>query len=69
MSPGVFNAAFVHLSHPVLDLGFNALGLGGLSDRKAPGRPSLPNDEHRKALAAAIASGPTPAPTASCAAG
>jgi transposase len=42
-------------------LKFNALGPDGLIDRKAPGQPSRLNDEHRKALAAVIASGPTPA--------
>ena len=42
-------------------LKFNALGPDGLIDRKAPGQSSRLNDEHRKALAAVIASGPTPA--------
>ena len=42
-------------------LKFNALGPDGLIDRKAPGQPSRLNDEHRKALATMIASGPTPA--------
>jgi transposase len=40
---------------------FNALGPGGLFDRKAPGQPSRLKDEHRQALAAVIESGPIPA--------
>ena len=40
---------------------FNALGPVGLVDRKAPGRAPRLNEEHRKALAAMIESGPTPA--------
>lgn len=40
---------------------FNKHGPDGLIDRKAPGKPSLLSDEHRKALAAIIESGPTPA--------
>jgi transposase len=40
---------------------FNALGARGLVDRKAPGRVPRLNEEHRKALAAMIESGPTPA--------
>lgn len=39
---------------------FNKHGPDGLIDRKAPGKPSLLSDEHRKALAAIIESGPTP---------
>lgn len=42
-------------------LKFNARGPEGLIDRKAPGRVALLNEEHRKALAAMIESGPTPA--------
>jgi transposase len=42
-------------------LKFNANGPDGLIDRKAPGQPSRLNDEHRRALAATIESGPTPA--------
>lgn len=42
-------------------LKFNANGPDGLIDRKAPGQPSRLNDEHRRALAAMIESGPTPA--------
>lgn len=40
---------------------FNASGPEGLIDRKAPGRAALLSEEHRKALAGMIASGPTPA--------
>jgi transposase len=40
---------------------FNALGPDGLVDRKAPGRTPRLNEEQRKALAAMIESGPTPA--------
>jgi transposase len=40
---------------------FNASGPQGLIERKAPGRSALLNDEHRKALAGIIESGPTPA--------
>jgi transposase len=40
---------------------FNARGPDGLIDRKAPGRASRLNEDHRKALAAMIESGPTPA--------
>lgn len=40
---------------------FNAHGPDGLIDRKAPGQPSRLNDNHRKALAAMIESGPIPA--------
>jgi transposase len=40
---------------------FNASGSEGLVDRKAPGRAPLLNDEHRKALATMIESGPNPA--------
>ena len=39
---------------------FNALGPDGLVDRKAPGQPPRLNEEHRKALASVIESGPTP---------
>jgi transposase len=42
-------------------LKFNANGPDGLIDRKAPGQPSRLKDEHRRALAAMIESGPTPA--------
>jgi transposase len=42
-------------------LKFNADGPDGLIDRKAPGQPSLLNETHRSALAAAIESGPIPA--------
>ena len=42
-------------------LRFNACGPGGLINRKAPGnRPKL-NDEHRRALASMVESGPIPA--------
>jgi transposase len=40
---------------------FNASGPEGLIDRKAPGRAALLSEEHRKALAGMIESGPTPA--------
>jgi transposase len=40
---------------------FNAGGPEGLVDRKSPGRAPHLNDEHRKALAAMIESGPIPA--------
>ena len=40
---------------------FNASGPQGLIDRKAPGRAPRLSDEHRKALAAMIESGPIPA--------
>jgi hypothetical protein len=40
---------------------FNTDGPDGLIDRKAPGQPSRLNDLHRRALAAAIESGPIPA--------
>ena len=40
---------------------FNADGPNGLIDRKAPGQPSRLNETHRRALAAVIESGPTPA--------
>jgi transposase len=42
-------------------LRFNANGLFGLVDRKAPGQPSRLQDTHRAALAAVIESGPDPA--------
>jgi len=42
-------------------LRFNALGPEGLLDRKAPGQPSLLNDEQRAALARIVEDGPTPA--------
>src|SRR3954465_1932349 len=42
-------------------LRFNAEGLAGLVDRKAPGQASRLNDAHRAALAALIESGPIPA--------
>lgn len=42
-------------------LKFNAHGPDGLIDRKAPGQPSRLTNEHRKALAAIIESGPMPA--------
>jgi transposase len=42
-------------------LKFNANGPDGLIDGKAPGQPSRLNDKHRRALAAMIESGPTPA--------
>ena len=42
-------------------LRFNAHGLNGLTDRKAPGQPPRLNDAHRAALEAMIESGPTPA--------
>ena len=40
---------------------FNKHGPDGLIDRKAPGKPSLLNVEHRKALIAIVESGPTSA--------
>src|SRR5450755_2020563 len=40
---------------------FNVSGPDGLIDRKAPGQPPRLSEEHRKALAAMIESGPTPA--------
>ena len=42
-------------------LRFNALGPEGLVDRKAPGQPSLLNDEQRAALIRVVEEGPTPA--------
>jgi len=42
-------------------LRFNALGPEGLVDRKAPGQPSLLNDEQRAALVDIVEEGPTPA--------
>ena len=42
-------------------LRFNAHGPEGLIDRKAPGQPSLLDDEHRAALAAMVENGPIPA--------
>ena len=42
-------------------LRFNALGPDGLCDRKAPGPSSKLNDEHRRALADLVDSGPIPA--------
>ena len=42
-------------------LRFNEQGPDGLLDRKAPGQPSLMNDEHRAALARIVEKGPTPA--------
>ena len=42
-------------------LRFNALGPEGLVDRKAPGQPSLLNEEQRAALARIVEEGPTPA--------
>ena len=42
-------------------LRFNGRGPEGLIDRKAPGQPSLLNDEHRAALAAMVENGPIPA--------
>ncbi len=39
---------------------FNACGPDGLINGKAPGKPSLLNDEQRSALAKAIERGPTP---------
>lgn len=40
---------------------FNAHGPDGLIDRKAPGQPPRLSAEHRKALAAIVETGPTPA--------
>jgi transposase len=42
-------------------LKFNASGPEGLIDRKAPGQAPRLSEEHRKALATIIESGPTPA--------
>jgi transposase len=42
-------------------LRFNAHGPAGLIDRKAPGKPSRLNDEHRDALVAMVENGPIPA--------
>jgi transposase len=42
-------------------LRFNAHGPEGLLDRKAPGQPSLMNDNHRAALRRMVDDGPTPA--------
>ena len=42
-------------------LRFNASGPEALVDRKAPGQPSLLNDEQRAALARIVEEGPTPA--------
>jgi putative transposase len=42
-------------------LKFNAHGLDGLIDRKAPGQRPRLTDEHRAALAAIVESGPIPA--------
>src|SRR3954470_23435688 len=42
-------------------LKLNEHGPDGLIDRKAPGQPSLLNDTHRAAVAAALESGPIPA--------
>lgn len=42
-------------------LKFNAAGLDGLVDRKAPGPPPRLDDTHRAALAATLGSGPIPA--------
>jgi transposase len=42
-------------------LRFNAHGPEGLLDRKAPGQPSLMNDEHRTAILRMVEDGPTPA--------
>ncbi|PDT76975.1 helix-turn-helix domain-containing protein [Sinorhizobium sp. BJ1] len=39
---------------------FNARGSDGLIDGRAPGKPSLLNDDQRAALAQAIERGPTP---------
>jgi transposase len=41
-------------------LRFNVHGPEGLIDRKAPGQPSLLNDEHRAALAVMVENGPIP---------
>jgi len=40
---------------------FNADGPEGLATRKAPGPPTILNDEHRRALADIIEAGPIPA--------
>ena len=42
-------------------LAFNAEGLSGLVDHKAPGQPSLVNDAQRQALLGIVESGPMPA--------
>jgi len=42
-------------------LRFNANGADGLIDRKAPGKPSRLNEQHRAALVAMIENGPIPA--------
>ena len=42
-------------------LKFDALGPGGLTDGKAPGKPSRLNDAQRAAVMAILESGPTPA--------
>ncbi len=42
-------------------LKFNARGVDGLIDRKAPGQPPRLADAHRAALAATLESGPIPA--------
>ena len=42
-------------------LRFNALGREGLVERKAPGQPSLLNDQQRAALVRVVEEGPTPA--------
>ena len=42
-------------------LNFNATGLDGLVDRKAPGQPPRLTDAHRAALAATLEAGPIPA--------
>lgn len=43
-------------------LRFNAEGPEGLISRKAPGKASILDDSHRKALAAIVEAGPIPAP-------
>ena len=40
---------------------FNAEGPDGLKSRKAPGQPSILNDEQRRALGEIVAAGPIPA--------
>lgn len=42
-------------------LAFNAEGIAGLIDGKAPGSPSKLNDEQRQALVSLVESGPVPA--------
>jgi transposase len=42
-------------------LRFNAKGPEGLATGKAPGNPSLLNDQHRAALAQVVEAGPIPA--------